>query len=212
MLAVLAIPAVAHAAPSADAVAKEVEQFYAKLSHLHARFRQDIYNATFGQTKTTSGTVWLSRPTSMHWDYANRRDPSKSAKEFVSDGKTLWVVDHENRWIDARSLAGSSLPASAAFLLGGSLTKSYTVALDVSGTYGKGTVLALTPRTPSAEVKELELVVDPSDGHVVESIVINSNGDVNHFTFDGVDTKTAPSATAFTVNPKSLPTYKVVHP
>jgi chaperone LolA len=212
ILVALAIPTAAHAAPTATDVAHQVEQFYAKLSHLHAHFRQDVYSAMWGQTQTSSGTVWLARPTSMRWNYATRLDSAVSAHEFVSDGKTLWRVDHENREIDVRSLAGSSLPASAAFLLGGSLTKSYKVALDVSGTFGNGTVLALTPRTPSAEVKELELVVDPSDGHVLESIVIDSDGDVNHFTFDSVDTKTAPAATAFTVDPKAMTGYKVVKP
>jgi outer membrane lipoprotein-sorting protein len=105
---------------------------------------------------------------------------------------------------------GAGAPVLTPFLLVGSLTKDYTVALDASGTYGSGTVLALTPRVKSKDLKRIELVVDPADGHVVEWIVIDVNDDVDRYSFDGVDTATAPAASRFTVDPNAMSTYKIV--
>ena len=207
LLAVVAIPAVAHATPSPDAVAKQVEHFYAKVTHLHADFREEITNATFGQTKTRGGTVWFARPGSMAWDFASPRDTSIVTIRLVSNGAISWHVDNDTSTVFVRNGAE---PPSTPFLLVGSLTKDYTVALDVSGTYGTGTVLALTPRAKSNDVKRIELVVDPADGHVEEWIVIEPDDNVNRFIFDGVDTTTAPAASLFTVNLKAMPSYKIV--
>lgn len=206
----------AAAAPSAPDVAAQVQRYYAGIAHLRAHFRQEFVNTTFGTTRTSQGTVTLARPRQMRWDYASAKDPTRVAKSFVSDGKTLWIVEHDNLQVIVRSVAGETLPASAAFLIGGDLTKDYTIAFDATGTYGgKGAVvLALTPTTPQAQVKTLALVVDPSDGHVAESIVIAPGGDVNHFVFDAPDTKTAPAASLFTVDTKALAKqrYRVVTP
>jgi outer membrane lipoprotein-sorting protein len=45
----------------------------------------------------------------------------------------------------------------------------------------------LTPKQPSAQFKNLWLVVDPKDGHVKESIVLEpSTNNTNHFKFSNV--------------------------
>jgi len=44
-------------------------------------------------------------------------------------------------------------------------------------------VLKLTPKTPSTQFKTLFLVVDPGNFRVKQSIVLEGNGNVNHFMF-----------------------------
>ena len=211
VLLILLVAATAHASPTAPQIAANVQTYYAKVSHLQAKFRQEVTNPTFGRTTKSEGTVWLARPLAMHWDYVRK---TSVKKQFISDGKTLWVVDHDNQEIIIEKIDKSVLPASIAFLVGGDLGKTYKLALDASGTYGAKTdaVLSLTPKKANAQVKRQFLVVDPTDAHVKESIVIDTADNVNHFVFDAVDTTTDPPAGAFAPDPKLLTSYEVIIP
>jgi outer membrane lipoprotein-sorting protein len=89
--------------------------------------------------------------------------------------------------------------------------KSGSSVVVTNGT--KGTVvLRLKPNQSSAACKELFLVVDPSDWHVKESIVIDSSGEVNDFELFAPNVTASVKASLFEVNPAALPGYKVVRP
>lgn len=203
VIAAVALAGTAHATPAPGALIKSVMQSYAKSGHLHAHFREDVHDPTFDRTTTSEGTVWLAAPSSMAWIYPRHR--------FFSGGKILWAIEDDTRRVIVQSAASSELTAAAAFVLDAKLDEHYDVAIDVSGTYGTKTdvVLALTPKDADSDWKRIELVVDPTDAHVSESIVIPTTGNESRFTFDQIDTKTKPPARAFT--PSGTHGYKTVY-
>ena len=214
-LAVLAAKvADAQSPASAATVLGNVQQYYAKAQQLTAVFRQTVTNATFNTSKTSDGQLWVLKPDEFRWDYTAKRNGGVVViKTFVFDGTTLWLVDHQNKQIVQNQVQSSVLPAAVSFLTGGSaLSSQFSVAIDASGKYGgrEAIVLELTPNQPSAQYQQLFFVVDPSNWHVKESIVIDSSGDTNTFSFYTPKWKAAVKASLFQVNPSGWPTYKLV--
>lgn len=211
---VVAIGARAGAAPSAETVLSNVQHFYAGANQLTADFRQTVHNATFDASKDSQGRLWVKKPSDFRLDYLAKRDGRVAViKSFVFDGTTLWVVDHPNRQILQEQVQSSILPAALSFLTGGSARSSqFEIALAPAGRYGSrgDVVLELTPKQPSAQYTQLFFVVDPADWRVKESIVIDSGGDTNDFSFYAPDLKSPVKASLFHVAPASLPTYRLV--
>ncbi|MEO8549169.1 MAG: outer membrane lipoprotein carrier protein LolA [Kofleriaceae bacterium] len=199
ILMVMLVAGVAHADEATTVLAK-AQQFYANASHLQAKFEQQVTNTTFGKTDTSQGNVYIAKPGSFRFDYNNKS--RAITKTFAFDGKTGWFVDNVNKKIHTGRATGAELPAAVSFLTGGDLAKQFTVALDATGAYAakEATVLKLTPKVVSAQYKPVYFVVDPKDGHVRESVVINSNGDVNHFKFYAPDLKTPVEPALFQIN------------
>jgi outer membrane lipoprotein-sorting protein len=139
----------------------------------------------------------------------------KPDKTFVLNASTMWLVDHKNKKIIQSAVQGTVLPAAISFLTGGgNLASEFNVAVNTSGKYGKPgmTILELTPKRPSAQYKQLFFVVDPTDSHISESIVIDANGNTNDFHFYSPDLQAPIRAGWFQVNPANLPNYLVVKP
>jgi outer membrane lipoprotein-sorting protein len=175
---------------SADQVVSRVQKFYQGNAQLSAKFRQVYTNATFGKKSISDGKVWLKKAGGkMRWDYykkARKGARPTVGKSFLSDGETLWAVEHGNKQYFKRSLKDAVLPVAVTFLTGqGELSKDFRAELDKSGKYGskRDLVLKLTPRQPSAQYKNLWLVVSPDNYRVTQSIVLEASGNTNHFRF-----------------------------
>lgn len=196
---------------AAGEVVTQVQSFYTGSQQLTAIFRQTYTNATFGKKSISDGKVWIKKPGKMRWDYLGKNKSVK--KSFISDGKMLWAVEHDNKQVFKKDLEQNMLPVAVTFLYGkGDLSRDFVPNLDMSGTYGSKSdyVLELTPRKPSAQYKKLYLVVDPSDFRVKQSIVLESSGNVNHFQFYSPDTKKLVKDSWFVFNEKQLKNYRVV--
>jgi len=195
----LAAPTAVAAASSltaADAVDK-VQTFYAGIKQVTASFRQAVTNDTFGSTKTSDGTVWIMKPGKMRWDYLEKRkDKVEVKKSFISNGKYLYVVEHDNKQVMKK----------------GDLKAEFTSELDKSGKYGgkDEIVVKLTPKQPSAQYKNLILVVSPADYHVAQSIIIDSSNNVNHFRFFSPDFEKPIKDTWFEFSESSVKNYRIV--
>jgi outer membrane lipoprotein carrier protein len=198
----------------ANTAVQNIQKFYANIKQVTASFRQSVKNATFGTTKDSDGKVWLAKPGKMRWDYLEKTKGAVTVKKsFISDGKTLYVVEHDNKQVIKKNLQQDLMPVVVSFLYGtGDLAKEFNAALDTSGTYGtKGdVVLKLTPKQPSAQYKNLYLVADGKDFRVKESIIIDSSNNVNHFRFYSPDWTTPVKDSYFEFTPKSVPTYRVI--
>jgi outer membrane lipoprotein carrier protein len=199
---------------SANDAVNNIQKFYAGINQVTALFRQTVKNATFGTEKTSDGKVWLAKPGKMRWDYTEqKKSVVQVTKSFISNGKTLYVVEHGNKQIMKKDLKADLMPVAVTFLYGtGDLAKEFNAELDKSGTYGtKGDVIVkLTPKTPSAQYKNLVLVADPTNFHVKESIIIDSSGNVNHFRFFAPDFEAPIKPSWFEFNEKSLPSYRLI--
>ncbi len=205
--------AVASAASAAEAVDK-VQKFYASVNQVSALFRQTVTYATFGTTKSSDGKMWLQKPGKMRWDYSEKKkEKTVQKKSFISNGTYLYMVEHDNKQVVKKNLANDLMPVAVSFLYGkGDLKAEFNADLDKSGKYGtkEEIVLKLTPKKPSAQYKNLYLVVATSDYHVTHSIIIDSSDNVNHFQFYAPDFKAAVDARWFEFDERSVKNYRIV--
>jgi outer membrane lipoprotein carrier protein len=204
----------ATAAPAANDIVDQVQNFYSKINSVTATFEQTVHNAQFGTDKTSTGTVWLKKPGKMRWDYVEKKDNKNILKKaFISDGSKLFDVEPGNKQVIKKDLTNNVMPVAVSFLYGkGDLKATFDAVLDDSGTYGdKGDiVLKLTPKQPSAQYKNLYLVVDKTDFHAKQSIIIDSSNNVNHFNFMNPDWKTDIKDSAFEFDQRSVPNYQMI--
>jgi outer membrane lipoprotein carrier protein len=202
--AVVTLPTSTASADPANDLLKQVQATYAAAPQLTARFEQTVFLSTFETRKTSTGTLFVSKPEKFRFDYDAPRKTA-AGKSFIYDGKTLWVVEPQNLQVIKNSVAASQLPVAIAFWTGtADLTKDFTVTLP------RPNMLELVPRKRSAAFAKLQLVVD--GGAVKQSIVTDSNGDTNTFTFTSIDLARTVDGKFFTFDPKRVPTYRVVEP
>jgi outer membrane lipoprotein carrier protein len=210
-------PAAATAITAAQAVA-DVQKFYAGIKQVTAKFRQSVTNNTFGSTKTSDGTVWLAKPGKMRWDYVETKKVGAAKKvqvkkSFISNGSYLYVVEHDNKQVVKKNLQNDLMPVAVTFLYGkGNLSAEFNPEIDKSNKYGaKGDiVLKLTPKQPSAQYKNLILVVAPDNYRVKQSVIIDSSNNVNQFQFFEPDFEKAVEAKSFEFDERSVKNYRVV--
>lgn len=206
------------AAPTAAEVLAGVQKFYAGISDVNAKFRQEVVNATFGRSDISDGQLWIRKPGKMRWDYYGKKQkgkPTTIAKHFISNGAYLYVVDRENKQVIKKDLQKNLLPTAITFLYGkGDLAADFTPEIDTTGTYGGKSdhVLRLTPKAASVQYKYLFLVVDPSNFRVKESIIIDTAGNKNHFRFYEPNFKASAKDAYFEFDAKSptVKSYRIV--
>ncbi|HEX3762042.1 MAG TPA: outer membrane lipoprotein carrier protein LolA [Kofleriaceae bacterium] len=208
--------------PSAPTeIVDRVQQFYAGIKQVTASFRQAVTNSTFGSTKTSDGTVWIMKPGKMRWDYLEKKkDPANPGKDvvevrksFISNGTYLYVIEHDNKQVVKKSLQQDLMPVAVSFLYGkGDLRAEFNAELDKTGKYGEkdDVVLRLTPKQPSAQYKNLYLVVSPKDFHVSQSVIVDSSGNVNHFRFYAPDFEKPVKDSYFEFDERSVKNYRVI--
>jgi outer membrane lipoprotein carrier protein len=205
----------APATPSTAAqVVDRVQQFYAGIKQVTASFRQAVTNDTFGSTKTSDGTVWIMKPGKMRWDYLDKKKTGVEVKKsFISNGTYLYVIEHDNKQVVKKSLERDLMPVAVSFLYGkGDLKAEFNAEIDRTGKYGEkdDIVLKLTPKQPSAQYKNLYLVVSPGDFHVSQSLIIDSSNNVNHFRFFAPDFDKPIKDSYFEFDERSVKNYRVL--
>ena len=105
------------------------------------------------------------------------------------------------------------MPVAVSFLYGkGDLRAEFNAELDKTGKYGEkdDLVLRLTPKQPSAQYKNLYLVVSPKDFHVSQSVIVDSSSNVNHFRFFAPDFEKPIKDSYFEFDERSVKNYRVI--
>jgi len=186
-----------------------------------ASFRQAVTNNTFGSTKTSDGTVWIMKPGKMRWDYLDkkkdaadkRKEVVEVKKSFISNGTALYVIEHDNKQVVKKRLEKDLMPVAVSFLYGkGDLKAEFNAEVDKTGKYGETNdiVLKLTPKQPSAQYKNLFLVVSRVDFHVSQSVIVDSSSNVNHFRFYAPDFEKPIEDRYFEFDERSVKSYRVI--
>lgn len=199
---------------SASEVVDRVQKFYAEIKQVSALFRQSVTYDTFGSTKTSDGSVYIQKPGKMRWDYVEKKKQKvETKKSFISNGSYLYMVEHDNKQVVKKNLAQDLMPVAVSFLYGkGDLKAEFNAELDKSGKYGskEDVVLKLTPKKPSAQYKNLFLVVSTKDFHVTQSIIVDSSNNVNHFRFFAPDFQKSIKSSWFEFDERSVKNYRIV--
>jgi outer membrane lipoprotein carrier protein len=183
---------------SADALLEKVQRFYDRTSDFSADFIQVYTRVALSKTQESRGSVVIKKPGMMRWSYTK-----PATKLFVSDGKQLFVYEpEEEQVIIDPHFNPSELTSPVRFLFGkGNLRDSFKAALgDPKGAAPGTVVLSLTPKA-DATFQTLDLIVQASSGEVLESVIHETSGNLNRFTFSNMKTNTGIKADAFTFTP-----------
>ena len=175
-----AAPAPTTGLPVAEVV-KRMQERYEKASDYRARFVQKYVNAATGRERTSSGELLIKKPGKMRWNYEK---PERHM--YLAAGNTFWVYEPESRQAFRQDLKTSQLPVAVSFLMGkGKLQDEFDVTLAKELPYGdpKSYRLSLKPKKPQSTYKAIYFVVDPATFLVRQSVLINTQGDVNNFEF-----------------------------
>lgn len=169
---------VLHAADTAEALARRLDQRHKSLGDLTARFVQTYRSGLMQREVIESGIVSIKRPGRMRWEYVK---PEK--KLFIADGKTFYFYVPADKQVIVQESAGQrGIPS---LLLSGrsGILEEFTVALDQSAS-GRPR-LKCTPRKPDPEVETVYLEADAGDR--VRSIeVLDPQGNRSRFVFEDI--------------------------
>lgn len=178
-------PGPSTAAPSnldLQTVIERMQKRYDQAKDFRARFSQNYIRAVVGRSTLSTGTVAFKKPGRMRWDYEK-----PEARMFVSNGQTLWLYEPTEKQAFKQDLKTSQLPAALAFLMGkGKLSDEFDVAFAKDAKQGRpgDYRLALTPKQPQSAYKSILFVVDPKEFLVRETVLVDPQGNSNHFIFD----------------------------
>ncbi len=162
---------------SVDRVAEDLDRHYNELRSLRAAFTETYRGA--GITRTESGTLWLSRPGKMRWEYTEPRE-----KLFVSDGKTAYFyVPGERQARKAPLDKLDDLRSPLRYLLGKTKLKKEFDNLTGRAGDQPGTVIVRgVPKNMGDRVAEVSL--DVNSAGEIQRIEINEvDGSQTEFIF-----------------------------
>jgi outer membrane lipoprotein carrier protein len=183
--------AVVAPAPDLRMVLERMQKRYDQAKDFRARFSQSYTRAVVGRSTMSTGTVTFKKPGRMRWDY-----DKPEARMFLSNGQVLWLYEPEEKQAFKQDLKSSQLPAALAFLMGkGRITDEFDVEFAKEPQDGKSKLpgrpedvrLSLSPKQPQSAYKSILFVVDPKEHLVRESVLVDAQGNSNHFVFDGFE-------------------------
>jgi outer membrane lipoprotein carrier protein len=177
-------PASAQAKPARlelPTVVARVQSRYDQAKDFQARFTQTYSRSVVGRVSVSSGQVHFKKPGRMRWDY-----DKPEARMFLSNGQFLWLYEPEEKQAFKQDLKTSQLPAALAFLMGkGRIADEFEVAWSKDTRFGRPDDygLSLRPKQPQSTYKSIVFVVDAGDFSVRESVLVDQQGNLNHFVF-----------------------------
>jgi outer membrane lipoprotein carrier protein len=186
--AVLAAAGSLHASSTRDGnldvqtVIDRMQKRYDQAKDFRARFTQEYSRAVVGRSTLSTGTVAFKKPGRMRWDY-EKPEP----RMFVSNGRVMWLYEPAEKQAFKQDLKASQLPAALAFLMGkGKIADEFDVSFAKDAKQGRpgDYRLALAPKQPQSSYKSILFVVDPKQFLVRETVLVDAQGNSNHFIFD----------------------------
>ena len=174
-------PKAAEARLELQEVISRMQSRYDQAKDFQAHFSQKYTRSVVGRVTVSSGQVHFKKPGRMRWDY-----DQPEARMFLSTGQVLWLYEPTEKQAFKQDLKTSQLPAALAFLMGkGRITDEFEVSASSDSRYGRPEDyrLALQPKKPQSTYKSIVFVVDPQDFLVRESVLVDQQGNANHFIF-----------------------------
>jgi len=170
---------------ASDNLAKDIQEKYKAINDLSADFYQSTYVEVLGSTIKERGRFFMKKPGLLRIEYEG-----EYPKQYISDGKKLWVVSKELDQVEIYSVSKGSITKEGLELLKGFSTMSALFKIETmeSKTPEKGhTYLKLTPKTPSPQYKWLACDFGP-DNVLKTMTIYNKSGNVSTYTFANIRT------------------------
>ena len=171
----LALAAVASAAPTLDEAVNALEQAQRRVTDLKAPFRQAALNKALNQTVEARGTLYLKKPGRLRWEYQ-----TPTPQEVVSDGTRLWIYTPELKQVNVSAAPAALAGPTGSFLQGlGQVREHFDARFlnpaqptDADGLI----VLDLVPKRPQPLMTRLVVAVDPKSWLVRQAVVHDELG------------------------------------
>lgn len=186
----------AQAPAPADAVARDLQKKYDRVSAFSADFVHTYRGGALRQRVTERGRLLVKKPGKMRWDYTA---PEK--KHFISDGHKLYSYIPQDKQVIISTLpAEDEATTPALFLTGkGNLTRDFNVSLDKLEEAPPGSLsLRLVPKRREPEYEWLALVVQPGTLNLQMLITVDPQGGRSAFTFTNLKENVRLSDNEFT--------------
>ncbi|MCB9555829.1 MAG: outer membrane lipoprotein chaperone LolA [Deltaproteobacteria bacterium] len=169
----IATPLFAKETTTPEQALGRMQAFYAATRDLKGKFKQVYIDTIYNRRRTSYGYLYVKKPGMMRWNYV-----SPEPKQFIADGKRLWVYEPQDNQAFKNPLTTANLSTGLTFLLGsGNLKREFQAEFvsdpaDKLGNAGD-LLLKLTPREPTAQYRYLLFAVDANDFSVRESMVVS---------------------------------------
>jgi outer membrane lipoprotein carrier protein len=168
--------------PTADALARSLQQRYNTIRDFSADFVHTYRGGALRKQVTERGTVSVKKPGKMRWIYTA---PEK--KTFVSDGVKVYSYIPEDRQVIVSNVpAADEATTAVMFLAGkGDLTRDFTASFAETGPAGTWP-LKLVPRRAERDYDTLVLGVDPVTLQIRALTTTDRQGGTSSFTFSNM--------------------------
>lgn len=180
--------------PSVQQIAQQVDEHYNHLRSLRAGFTE-IYEG-MGVHRSESGTLLLSKPGRMRWDYT-----SPAGKLFLLDGNYAWSYARgaaQVQRIPAKKLDDLRSPLS--FLLGHTQIEKELTNLQLTSGAGGSYLLTGQPKGKQDRVRQVRLAVTAS-GTITALDIEEQDGALTRFVFTNEQTNVPIPDSAFHFTP-----------
>lgn len=180
LVALLGAPAYLHAQakPTADALAKSLQQRYQGIADFTADFSQSYRGGVLRTQTVEQGTVSVKKPGRMRWVYTK---PEK--KEFVSNGQKMYLYIPQDRQVVVSDVNTDASSTSSLFLAGkGDISRDFTAAYIDSPLQGT-LALKLTPRRRQPDYDYLVVAIDPVSLQIRGLVTRDAQGGDSTLTF-----------------------------
>jgi len=149
----------------------KVQNAYASVKSLHAKFVQHSFLSSLDSSELSSGQVWFSKPGLMKWHYAE-----PDVQDFIVRNETVWLYQETDNQVlidNFKNILLTDLPVS--FLMGlGDLKRDFK--LQNSCKTDDGLVLELSPAAKKGELEAFKLLVDERSYQPKGAMVVDLAG------------------------------------
>ena len=146
---------------SIDVVVDKIQKKYEDIEDFHADFTQEATVKALNTVQKSDGEVWFKKPGKMRWNYS---EPYKD--QIVSDGRTLWFYNEEEKQVIESPLNQASETDSTSTLLSGlgKIKDLYKTSFSESGEFdADGSYLIdLRPKEEGEDYNKVTLAINKS--------------------------------------------------
>ncbi len=179
-----------------EALARAIQRHYDTVRDFTADFEQAYVGGALKRRTVESGTVAISKPGRMRWDYL-----APEPKQFISDGQRIYFYVPADRQVRVSPMpADDRAPTPILFLAGrGNLLRDFRVEETTPPAGATGVrALRLEPTQPEPEYSSLTLVVATTTFQLRQLVVVDTQGGSSTFTFRNLRENTGVPDNRFT--------------
>lgn len=174
-------------ASTATETVQKIQSAYRSTSDLSADFTQSTYVAILEKTMKEPGKFMMKKPGMLRIEYTGAHP-----KQYISDGKKLWVIEPELHQYEVYKLSDESVPSEALeFLKGfGEMERLFEIApWQPASPVPGNTYLRLAPKDSKAQYKWLDCEFGADN--ILRSIAIhNKSGNISTYVFSNIKLNT----------------------